>query len=238
MNEPSNKKGSSEARAFITAVFAIVWKDLRIERHTRQTISVMVMFSVVTVIMFNFALESNLDAARNVSTGLLWATILLAGTLGLNRSMALEQENQTMDAILIAPVSRNAIYLGKVISITLFTLALELILVLLFIVFFDKPMWRPMVLLILVLGTIGYIAAGVIVTSMTIQTRSKEVLLPVLLLPLALPLVLPASMGVAAYMFPQQPVWGEVQSAVSIVVIYDILMLTAGFLTYRFVVES
>jgi len=238
MNDQSNNKKTSEAREFITAVMAVVWKDMRIEQHTRQTVSVMVMFSVVTVIMFNFALESNLDAARNVSTGLLWATILLAGTLGLNRSMALEQENQTMDALLIAPVPRNAIYLGKVISITLFTLALEVILVLLFMVFFNKPMWRPMVLLILVLGTIGYIAAGVIVTSMTIQTRSKEVLLPVLLLPLALPLVLPASMAVAAYMFPQQPVWGEVQSAVYIVIIYDILMLAAGFLTYHFVVES
>ena len=238
MSEQFNKKRTSETREFITAVFSVVWKDMRIERHTRQTVSVMVMFSVVTVIMFNFALESNLDAARNVSTGLLWATILLAGTLGLNRSMALEQENQTMDALLIAPVPRNAIYLGKVISITLFTLALEVILVLLFMIFFNKPMWRPMVLLVLVLGTIGYIAAGVIVTSMTIQTRSKEVLLPVLLLPLALPLVLPASMAVAAYMFPVQPVWGEVQSAVYIVIIYDILMLTAGFLTYHFVVES
>ena len=238
MSEQFNKKRTSETREFITAVFSVVWKDMRIERHTRQTVSVMVMFSVVTVIMFNFALESNLDAARNVSTGLLWATILLAGTLGLNRSMALEQENQTMDALLIAPVPRNAIYLGKVISITLFTLALEVILVLLFMIFFNKPMWRPMVLLVLVLGTIGYIAAGVIVTSMTIQTRSKEVLLPVLLLPLALPLVLPASMAVAAYMFPVQPVWGEVQSAVYIVIIYDILMFAAGFLTYHFVVES
>lgn len=237
-NQSNNNNKTSGTREFITAVWAVVWKDMLIEQHTRQTVSVMVMFSVVTVIMFNFALESNLDAARNVSTGLLWATILLAGTLGLNRSMALEQENQTMDALLIAPVPRNAIYLGKVISITLFTLALELILVLLFMIFFNKPMWRPMVLLILVLGTIGYIAAGVIVTSMTIQTRSKEVLLPVLLLPLALPLVLPASMAVAAYMFPQQPVWGEVQSAVYIVIMYDILMLTAGFLTYHFVVES
>jgi heme exporter protein B len=219
-------------------VWAIVWKDLQIERHTRQTISVMVMFSVITVIMFNFALEANLDAARNVSTGLLWATILLAGTLGLNRSLSIEQENRTMDAILIAPVPRNAIYLGKVISVTLFTLALEAILVLLFMIFFNKPMWRPVVLLVLVLGTIGYIAAGVIVTSMTIQTRSREVLLPVLLLPLSLPLVLPASMAVAAYMFPQAPAWGEVQSAVYIVIIYDILMLTAGFLTYHYVVES
>ena len=238
MNEQTPTKKTSEVREFITAVSAVVWKDLRIERHTRQTVSVMVMFSVVTVIMFNFALEANLDAARNVSTGLLWATILLAGTLGLNRSLALEQENQTMDALLIAPVPRNAIYLGKVISITLFTLALEVVLVLLFIVFFNKPIWRPMVLLVLFLGTIGYVAAGVIVTSMTIQTRAREVLLPVLLLPLALPLVLPASMAVAAYMFPQPPVWAEVQSAVYLVIIYDILMLTAGFLTYHYVVES
>ncbi len=238
MNEQQIEAKPSETREFITAVFAIVWKDLRIERHTRQTVSVMVMFSVVTVIMFNFALEANLDAARNVSTGLLWATILLAGTLGLNRSLALERENQTMDALLIAPVPRNAIYLGKVISITLFTLVLEAILVLLFMIFFNKPMWRPAVLLILFLGTVGYIAAGVIVTSMTIQTRAKEVLLPVLLLPLSLPLVLPASMAVAAYMFPQAPVWGEVQSAVYLVIIYDLLMLTAGFLTYHYVVES
>lgn len=228
----------SEARAFLTAVLAIVWKDLHIEQHTRQTISVMVMFSVVTVVMFNFALEANLDAARNVATGLLWATILLAGTLGLNRSLAIERENQTVDALLMAPIHRNAIYIGKVISITLFTLALEAILVLLFIVFFDKPLWRPVVLLVLVLGTIGYVAAGVIVTSMTIQTRSREVLLPVLLLPLSLPLVLPAATAVAAYMFPQLPDWGEVQSAVYIVIIYDLLMLTAGFLTYHFVVES
>lgn len=238
MSKQQTAGKTSETRDFITAVWAIVWKDLRIESHTRQTVSVMVMFSVVTVIMFNFALEANLDAARNVSTGLLWATILLAGTLGLNRSLALERENQTMDALLIAPVPRNAIYLGKVISITLFTLVLEVILVLLFMIFFNKPMWRPAVLLILFLGTVGYIAAGVIVTSMTIQTRSKEVLLPVLLLPLSLPLVLPASMAVAAYMFPQAPVWGEVQSAVYIVIIYDLLMLTAGFLTYHYVVES
>ena len=235
---PLTRASESESKVFLTAVWAIVWKDLRIEQHTRQTISVMVMFSVVPVIMFHLAMEANLDAAGNVATGLLWATILLAGTLGLNRSLAIERENQTIDALLMAPIPRNAIYLGKVISVTLFTLALEVVLILLFIVFFDKPLWRPVVLLVLVLGTIGYVAAGVIVTSMTIQTRSREVLLPVLLLPLSLPLVLPSATAVALYMFPQQPVWGEVQSAVSIIIIYDLLMLTAGFLTYHFVVES
>jgi heme exporter protein B len=73
---------------------------------------------------------------------------------------------------------------------------------------------------------------------MTIQTRTREVLLPVLLLPLSLPLVLPAAMTVSAYMFPQMPVLSEVQSPLSLVLIYDLLMLTAGFLTYHYVVES
>ena len=233
---PSNMDETSSA--FLPAVWAIVRKDLQIERHTRQTVSIMIMFSVVTVIMFNFALETNLSAARDVATGLLWATILLAGTLGLNRSLSIERENQTFDALLIAPVQRNAIFLGKVFSVTIFSFLLEAVLVLMFIVFFNKPFWRPPVLLVLALGTFGYIAAGVLVTSMTIQARSREVLLPVLLLPLSLPLVLPASMAVAAYMFPILPEWGEVQSAVYLVLIYDLLMVTVGLLTYHYVVES
>jgi len=235
MSQTMNKEKNP---SFWRAVWTITWKDLQIERHTRQTISIMIMFSLVTVIMFNFALETNLSAARDVSTGLLWATILLAGTLGLNRALSIERDNQTFDALLIAPVDRNAIYLGKVFSVTLFVLFLEAILVVLFIVFFNKPFWRLPVLMILALGTFGYVAAGVLITSMTIQSRSRDVLLPVLLLPLSLPLILPASMAVAAYMFPQLPQWGEVQSAVYLVILYDLLMLTVGLITYRYVVES
>jgi heme exporter protein B len=227
-----------EEPSFWSAVWTVIRKDFQIEQRTRQTVSIMIMFSLVTVIMLNFALGANLGAARELSTGLLWATILLAGTLGLNRSLSVERENQTFDALLIAPIKRNAIYLGKVISITLFALILELILVIVFVVFFNKPFWRPQVLLILACGTFGYIAAGVLVTSMSIQTRSRDVLLPVLLLPLSLPLVLPAAIAVNAYMFPELPEWGEVQSAVYLVLLYDLLMVTVGLFTYHYVVES
>lgn len=222
---------------FLTAVGAIVWKDLQIEKHTRQTVSVMVMFSLVTVVMFNFALETELDAARNVATGLLWATILLAGTLGLNRSLAIERENQNIDAILIAPIDRRAIYLAKVISVTIFTLLLELVLVFVFIIFFDKPFWRPVVLLVLFLGTVGYVAAGVLITSMTMQTRSKEVLLPILLLPLVLPLILPAATAVGESMVIA-PEITIIRSMVSLVAAYDLAILATGLYTYHLVVES
>jgi heme exporter protein B len=237
--EQPGKRGTGDL--FLSAVWAIVWKDLQIEGRTWQTVSIMVMFSLATIVMFNFALGLDLDAARNVATGLLWATILLAGTLGLTRSLAIERENQAFDALLIAPVERHAIYLGKVVAISLFTLLLEAILVVLFTVFFNRAFWRPPVLLILLLGTLGYIAAGVLVTSMTIQTRSRDVLLPVLLLPLSLPLVLPAAEAVALYISftpPDAPTWAEVQSPILLVLAYDLLMLMVGVFTYHYVVES
>lgn len=229
---------SNSTQAIFNTILAVVRKDLRIERRTRQTISIMLMFSLVSVVLFNFALEANMGAVQEVATGLLWATIILAGTLGLNRSLALESENQVIDAVLMAPVSRSAIYLGKVASVGIFTLILEAVLVIIFIGVFQKPLWQLPVLLMLFLGTIGYVAAGVLVTSITIQTRSREVLLPVLLLPLSLPVVLSAAMAVGQYMLPQTPEWGDVSSYFAIVAAYDLLMLSVGMVTYSFIVEA
>jgi heme exporter protein B len=228
----------SEKPSYFSAMWAIIWKDLTMERHTRQILSVMLFFSLTTVVVYNFALFGNLGAAREAATGFLWITILLAGTLGLNRSLMSEQENQSLDAVLIAPIDRSAIYLGKVISVTAFTLLVEAILVPVFTAFFNKPFWRPQVLFILILGTIGYVAAGVIVTSMTVQTRTRGVLLPVLLLPLTLPAVLAAAQVTAAFVSPVLPEWSEVQFAIALVVAYDVFMVTAGFLTYHYVVEE
>lgn len=233
-----NPKSQIQTPSFLAAVAAIVWKDVVMERHTRQILLIMLLFSIVSIIVFNFALEGELEAARNVASGLLWVTILLAGTLGLNRSLASEQENRSMDAMLMAPIDRSALYVGKVTSITLFTVIVELILIPLFIVFFNKPFWRPPVMLILFLGTVGYVAAGVLVTAMSIQTRAREVLLPVLLLPLTLPSVLAAATAASAYMLPQLPAWNEVQFPIALVVAFDVLMLTAGFLTFHYVVEE
>jgi heme exporter protein B len=230
-------------RGFFAAVWTILWKDLRIERHTRQIVSIMLIFSIISVVVFNFALGAgsltpNSTTAGNASMGFLWATILLAGTLGLNRSLSSEQENRSLDAVLLAPIERSAIYLGKVLSITTFTLIVEAFLIPIFIAFFNKPFWRPQVIGVLVLGTIGYLAAGVLVTSMSSQTRLKEVLLPVLLLPLTLPSLLSAGTATAAFIRPELPAWSEVQFPVALVIVFDICMITVGLLTYHYVVEE
>lgn len=223
---------------FWGSVWSIVWKDITLEWRTRQLLSIMVMFAISVLVVFNFALETELDAVRNVATGLLWTTILLAATLGLNRTMTIEQENRSFTGVLLAPIDRSALYLGKLISTLLFVLVLEGILILLFSVFFNKPFWRPGVWIILFLGSIGYVAAGVLVASMTIQTRAREVLLPVLLLPLSLPCVLAAATATALFMFPQLPMIEELQAPLSLVAAYDVMMVAAGLLTYRYVVEE
>ncbi len=235
---PGEHATVSPATGFFTTVAIVAWKDLLIERHTRQTVSIMVVFSLTAVIVFNFALELKLDAARNVATGLLWITLLLAGTLGLNRSQANERENRSMDAVLLAPVDRSAIYLGKVVSILLLMLLLEVVLIPLFSVFFNKPFWQPQVILIFVLGTIGYVAAGVLISAMTIQTRSRDVLLPILLLPLTLPSVLAAANAVAQFMLPETPAWSDIQGSLALIIAYDLIVLTVGLLTFHFVVEE
>ncbi len=229
---------TAENPRFLSSVWAIVWKDLTMERHTRQILSIMLVFSLTAVIVYNFALYGKLAAAREVATGFLWITILLAGTLGLNRSLMSEQENRSLEAVLMAPIDRSAIYIGKVASVTAFTLLVEAILIPIFTAFFNQPFWRPQVLAILAIGTIGYVAAGVLVTSMTVQTRSREVLLPVLLLPLTLPAVLAAAQVTAAFIAPVLPEWSEVQFAIALVVAFDVFMVTAGFLTYHYVVEE
>lgn len=223
---------------FVQSVLTIIKKDLRLEQRTGQTISVMVFFSLAAVVTFNLALRGDLAAARNVSGGLIWVTILLAGTLGLNRSFSAERENSSIDGLLMSPVSRQAIYLGKVSSVLLFSLGLELVLAFLFLIFFNRPFLAPAVLGILALGTIGFVAAGVIVTAMTIQTQARDVLLPVLLLPLTLPAVLAAGSVTAVLTSPASWVWADISYAVSLVLFYDIFMIIAGLFTFPFIVES
>ena len=241
--EVNAKNPGHSKPGFWSSVWAIVWKDLAIERHTWQIISVMLVFSLTVVIVFSFALGAGTlspgsNLAREASLGFYWATILLAGTLGLNRSFSSEQENRCLDAILVAPVDRAAIFIGKVISITLFMVLVELLLIPIFVAFFDRPFYRPHVIGVLFLGTVGYAAAGVLISSMSSQTRLRGVLLPVLLLPLALPSVLAAATATSALIRTDLPAWSEVQFPIALVLAYDILMLVTGYFTFHFVVEE
>jgi heme exporter protein B len=174
----------------MTAAWAVVYKDLKTESRTRELVGVMLLFALLSVMIFSFALELDRLARREAVSGVLWVTVVYASVLGLNRSMAQERENGSIDALLIAPVPRVAVFWGKFISSFLFTAAIGLLLLPLITILYNLTVLNPLVIVLLLVGTWGICVTGTVLSAMTVQARGGEALLPVALLPIVLPIVI------------------------------------------------
>jgi heme exporter protein B len=176
---------------FLT-VLAIVQKDLRAELRSRELISSMGLFALLSVLIFSFSLELNRVAREEVVAGVLWVTVVFASVLGLNRSLAAERDGGNLDAMLLAPIRRPAIFFGKLVGNFIFVLVVGLVLVLLMTILFNRPLTQPTLIAVLLLGTLGFSTVGTLLATMTVQTRARESLLPIVMMPVALPVLLPA----------------------------------------------
>src|SRR5687768_11250013 len=188
----ANKSGINNRPSFFKAMLAIVQKDLAAEYHSRELVPAMLAFSLIVIIIFNFALELDIKTRQSVTAGVLWATFAFAGTLGLNRSMAIEKDRGCMDGLLLAPVDRAAIYFGKAISNLAFMLIVETIVLPVYSVLYNVNLFQPGLLLVILLGSIGYVAVGTLLAAMSVQTRTRDILLPILLFPVVIPVLLAA----------------------------------------------
>ncbi|RME38409.1 MAG: hypothetical protein D6793_02775, partial [Thermoflexia bacterium] len=174
--------------------------------------------------------------ARAAAPGILWSTVAFAGTLGLSRSLVREQQTGCIDGLLLAPMDRTAIFFGKAAGNLFFIFVVECILLPLFAGLFNVPLLQPGVLLITVLGTVGYAAVGTLLAAMAVNTRAREVLLPVLLLPLAFP-VLIAGVRAAGILLDGGTLT-EAGGWVHLIVLYDLLILAVSTLTFGYVLEE
>ncbi len=215
---------------FWRVVLAIVWKDLTAEWRSREVLSSMMVFALSVIFIFNFALELDARTRAAVVGGVLWSTFTFAGTLGLNRSMAAEKDRDALDGLLLAPVDRSAVYLGKVVANWLFMLFMAGLVVLLVSVFYNQNLLHSGLWGVILLGSLGYVAVGVLLAAMAVQARTRDMLLPILLLPLVLPVLVPAvraSMGVLRAL-----PWEEYAAAVHLLVATDLIYLAAGFMLF------
>lgn len=174
------------------AIAAVASKDVITELRSRELVSAMALFSLLSVLIFSFALELNRQARAEAVGGVLWVTIVFAAILGLNRSMAIEREGGTFEALLLAPVSRAALYLGKFIAIYAFTLAVALPLLLISTVLYNVAVATVETVVVLLMGAFSLASIGTLLAAMTAQTRSRETLLPIVMLPIVLPALLAA----------------------------------------------
>jgi len=223
-------------RLAIRQIAAIVRKDILLELRTRESITAMLVFAVMAIVMFNFALRLRVDAFRPLTPGVLWVTLVFAGTLGLSRSMSSEQINQCMDGLLLAPCDRSVIFAGKAIANVIFTLAVGLLVVPIMAILFDETLVQPGVWLVVLLGVIGYAGAGTLIATMAASTRAREVFLPILLFPLALPLLVAAVIATSGFLdrlpLDEFVAWIGVECA------FIVIFWTAGTLLFEYLVEG
>ena len=177
---------------YLRAVSAITWKDLSAELRSRELLSSMLVFSLLVILIFYFALELDVKSRNGITAGALWVTFSFAGTLGLNRSMAVEKDRGCLDGLLLAPVDRSAIFFGKAISNLVFMFIVEAIVLPVYSVLYNVNLFNPGLIGVILLGSVGYIAVGTLLAAMSVQTRTRDVLLPILLFPLVIPVLVAA----------------------------------------------
>ena len=223
--------------SFLKATMAIVQKDLAAELRSRELLSAMLVFSMLVILIFNFALELEIDVRQKVTAGVLWTTFAFAGTLGLNRSMAVEKDRGCMDGLLLAPVDRSAIFFGKAISNLAFMLIVETIVIPLYgLLYNEARIFQPGFLGVIMLGSIGYIAVGTLLSAMSVQTRTRDVLLPILLFPVAVPVLLASVKASGGLLAGAE--FAEILTPLNLLIVYDVVFIAIAFMVFDFVVEE
>jgi len=222
---------------YLKQVAAIIAKDIAAELRTREMLSSMGVFAILVIIVFNFAFElTERQIIETATPGALWVTIIFAGMLGLNRSLSVELDKGCLDGLLLTPVDRSAIFFGKALGNALFMLIVEAIVLPLFVVFFNVPLVQPWVILIVALGTLGFAGVGTLLSSMAVNTRAREVMLPILLFPVAMPELIAAVKATAGAMMGL-PV-SEWQQWLSLLIVFDVVLIAVSFMVFEYVVEE
>jgi heme exporter protein B len=232
----ARSKASNRLSEYLRALGAVVWKDLAAELRSRELLTSMLVFALLVILIFNFALELDAKARATVTSGVLWVTFAFAGTLGLNRSMAVEKDRGCMDGLLLAPVDRSAIYFGKTVGNLIFMFIVEIIVLPVYSILYNTNLFMPGLIGVVILGSIGYVAVGTLLSTMAVQTRTRDVLLPILLFPVIIPVMIAAVKASTGFL--QGIEMAEITPWVNLLIVYDIIFTAVAFMVFDYVVEE
>ena len=220
---------------FFRVALLVLKKDLAIEAKSREIVYTTLFFAISCVMIFGFAfvMEEGVPV-DGAAAGILWIAVAFSGTLALGRTFERERYGETLRALLLAPASRPAIYAGKLLGMILMMVATEVILTPLVAVLFHAPLFaHPLLLIALLgLGTVGFAAVGTLFAAMLVRTRTRDVLLPILLYPVTIPVIIAGVRGTAALLQtpPEEPVatlW------IGLLVAFDVVFTTLALWTFE-----
>ena len=222
-------------KLYFGAIWTIVRKDVMLELRTKDFVVSVFVFSLLVILIFSFAIEPSPQLVERVAPGVLWTAFIFGGVLGLTRSFALERDGGNLGGLLLAPVPRDAIYMGKMLASLIFMLAVEVLVYPAFGVLFDLPLFQAELVLVAVLATLGISAVGTLFAAMAVNTRAREVMLPLLFLPAVVPVVIAAVEASAAALGGDS---GEVLRWLPLLAAYDAVFVVACAFAFHFVVEE
>jgi heme exporter protein B len=219
-------------------MLAILLKDLRIELRTKETLAALLLLGLLILVVLSFAFDPMSPVREAAAPGVLWVAVVFAGTLGMNRSLLRERDNDCLQGLLLAPVDRGAIFLAKALANFLFMAAAQVVLVPLFVFFFNLPLIATVSRLapVVLLGLLGFAAVGTMFAAVSLRTRAREVMLPLLMLPLAAPLII-AGIQASTALLAGAPL-AAVAHWLNLLAAFDAVFLVVGWLAFEYVVEE
>ncbi len=224
--------------AYLGQIGAIAWKDLLLELRTRERVVAMGAFAVLAAVLFNYSIDRTVVRPQDIGAGLIWMTIVFGGLLGVGRTFHLEAEDGALQGVLMSPVPKDAIFLGKTLSNFVLLYIVSLLVVAVFMLFFGMELGTspPMLALALALGALGFVALGTLFAAVSSGTRMGETLLPILLFPLLIPVIVFGA-GATGRLLSGRPV-SEVVGNIRMLAAFALMAVAAGSVLFRFVVED
>lgn len=217
---------------FLRVALVVARKDLLVEHRSKTALVSAIAFAALVLVIFNFARDAAAVSRQLLAPSVLWITFSFSAVITLNRSFALERENSALDGLLLAPVSRSALFLGKYLGNLAFVFTVEAVALPLFVLFFGVDLAGALggILLAAVLATAGFVAVGTVFAAMTVRTRYAELMLPLLVLPFLLPPVIGA-VQVTARLLAGRPL-SEIAGWFRILAFYDLVFVTLCLLLF------
>jgi len=214
---------------------AIVWKDLLVELRGREFVGAMLAFALITIVTLNFAFDLTSEAAEASGAGALWIAFLFAGMLGLGRSLAVERDRGTLEALTLCPVDGGTIFLGKLVANVLFISLVEVVALPVFAALYDLPALHPAMFPIALAGTLGFAGLGTLFSAVSAGSRAREILMPLLLFPLATPVVI-AVVRATTLIFQGRT--GDAWAWFNLLAAFDVIFVTLSWLVFDLVLED
>jgi len=222
----------------VKQAYLLLWKDLLLEMRRRDSLLTMFFFGTLLLFVFHFAFDMPPDKVAELAPALLWLAFLFTGTLGLAQLFQAERDNHCLDALLLSPLDRGALFLAKTGFNLMLMLAVEVVVIPLFWILFNLSGWNllPQLFLVTLLGTVGFCVLGTITAAITLRARARELLLPLVLFPLMIPIILATIRCMETVL--KTGSFGDATPWLRLLLGFDVIFLTIGVLIFDWVIES